>query len=940
MPIGPPEKAGNLPSYPTGGSFAQLLDWHLKFGTRPGGNPDRPGLRWNNEGFAGAVGVSERTVRNWRTGRNPPVDLASIERELFGNSVAFNQWRGHLRLAYDTLDIPNGDPMPRATPHFLGRDRDVATILRVLLGSPASFSILVQGGPGIGKTTLTQVIGNHPDVVQRFGEQNRWFVALDAVSGAAAMQNVIAEAIGADLKQGFATTLNLLRARPGLLVLDNLETPWDPKTERRATEDVLAALADVPGLALLVSVRGRDHVGGPAWTLVHPVAHLDPPYDAELFCRIAYDRFPNDPDLPRFMTALGGIPLAIELVAKHAYGQSSLVALWTQWERKGAELASHPDFKDTPDRLTSLPHSIELSLVSSRMTPTAWRLFRLLGQLPAGLDPRDRDQLLDEDGFDGQKALHRIGLAVERNGRLDLLPPIREHARRHYAPVAPDDHAWPTYYLTLTQERGETIGSKAGKGVVARLVPEFANIEAAVRAVLAVGDRGQAMNALSGLGRLAHMAALSSSALADLASACRQAGDVHGEANCIGNIGDIALSRSNYAAAGVAYKQALPLFQQVRDVTGEASCIRRLGEIALHRLDHAAAQAAFEQALPLYRRVGVVQGEATCIRRIGDLALNRSNHAAAQAAYEQALPLYRQVGDVQGEAGCIARLGEIALKRSEHVAARRAYEQALALFQQAGDVQGEATCIARLGDIALSRSDHTAAGVAYEQALPLYQQVGNVQGQASCIRRLGDVALSRSDHATAETSYEQALPLYHQVGDVQGEAICTSKLGEIALRRSNHAAARAAFEQALSVFQQVGDVQNEAHCIARLGEVALSRSEHAAATAAFEQALLLSRQVGDVQREANCIMRLGEIALSRSDHAAAEAAFEQALPLYQQIGDVQWEAICTARLGDIALSRSDYAIAGVAYEQAQLLFRQIGDVQNEAVCISRLNQLK
>jgi hypothetical protein len=30
------------------------------------------------------------------------------------------------------------------------------------------------------------------------------------------------------------------------LVLDNLETPWDPKAERRSTEESLAALAAIP----------------------------------------------------------------------------------------------------------------------------------------------------------------------------------------------------------------------------------------------------------------------------------------------------------------------------------------------------------------------------------------------------------------------------------------------------------------------------------------------------------------------------------------------------------------------------------------------------------------------------------------------------------------------------------------------------------------------
>lgn len=167
-----------------------------------------------------------------------------------------------------------------------------------------------------------------------------------------------------------------------------------------------------------------------AWALVHPVVNLEPPDDVELFCRVAGNRFPDDPHLPRFMTALGGIPLAIELVAARAHGRTSLAPLWAQWTRIGAALAAKPG--SDAGRLTSLPHSIELSLASSRLTAIARRLFCLLGQLPAGLTAEDRNELLGDDGFDGEEALLRIGLAVERNGRLDLLPPIRDYAAHHH----------------------------------------------------------------------------------------------------------------------------------------------------------------------------------------------------------------------------------------------------------------------------------------------------------------------------------------------------------------------------------------------------------------------------------------------------------------------------------------------------------------------------
>jgi hypothetical protein len=73
-------KADFDPSYPAGGSYAELLEWHLDTGTRPGGRSGRVSRPWNAKEFASSVGVDERSVRNWRNGRSRPADGLAVER--------------------------------------------------------------------------------------------------------------------------------------------------------------------------------------------------------------------------------------------------------------------------------------------------------------------------------------------------------------------------------------------------------------------------------------------------------------------------------------------------------------------------------------------------------------------------------------------------------------------------------------------------------------------------------------------------------------------------------------------------------------------------------------------------------------------------------------------------------------------------------------------
>ena len=66
-------------------SFGSLLRRHLAHGTRPGGTPSIDGARWRIKEFAGAVGSSERSVRDWCARPGCPLDLRPVLKALFGD---------------------------------------------------------------------------------------------------------------------------------------------------------------------------------------------------------------------------------------------------------------------------------------------------------------------------------------------------------------------------------------------------------------------------------------------------------------------------------------------------------------------------------------------------------------------------------------------------------------------------------------------------------------------------------------------------------------------------------------------------------------------------------------------------------------------------------------------------------------------------------------
>ncbi|KAJ7182453.1 hypothetical protein C8R43DRAFT_826388, partial [Mycena crocata] len=105
---------------------------------------------------------------------------------------------------------------------------------------PAKIAILGVGG--MGKTSLATAILHHPDVAAHY--EYRYFVgaepATTAVELAAQIGLHIGLQPGKDLRGPVAQYFS--RNATSLLILDNLETSWEPVESRGSVEEFLSRL--------------------------------------------------------------------------------------------------------------------------------------------------------------------------------------------------------------------------------------------------------------------------------------------------------------------------------------------------------------------------------------------------------------------------------------------------------------------------------------------------------------------------------------------------------------------------------------------------------------------------------------------------------------------------------------------------------------------------
>jgi AAA+ superfamily predicted ATPase len=112
----------------------------------------------------------------------------------------------------------------------------------------------ILGAGGMGKTSLARAVLHHAEVSAKYAQQ-RYFVACDSATSKVEFTALIGAHLGLkpskDLTQ--AVIEFLATASPCLLILDNLETVWEPTELRDDIEEFLSLLTDLRDLALIVS---------------------------------------------------------------------------------------------------------------------------------------------------------------------------------------------------------------------------------------------------------------------------------------------------------------------------------------------------------------------------------------------------------------------------------------------------------------------------------------------------------------------------------------------------------------------------------------------------------------------------------------------------------------------------------------------------------------
>ncbi|KAJ6461511.1 P-loop containing nucleoside triphosphate hydrolase protein, partial [Mycena vitilis] len=366
--------------------------------------------------------------------------------------------------------------LPSKPQSLHGRDSELSEILQLFgEGSPR---IAILGAGGMGKTTVARAVLHHAQITTRY-EEHRHFVACDSARSKLELAAHVGAHLG--LKPGRDLTravVQHLSSKPAsLLILDNLETVWEPMECRKEIEDFLSLLTDVKHLAFIVTMRGAERPAQVAWShpFLPPLKPLEQDAARQMFIDIADDGH-NPEDIDQVLALTDNMPLAISLLA-HLADSEGCPTVLTRWDEEKTSVVSYGW-----DRKSNLDMSISLSLSSPRLQAChhSQKLLSLLAMLPNGLSDAELVQSkLPIDKVLGCKgALIGTSLAYsDSNKRLKVLVPIREYMMKAQPPEDNIIRPLRKYFQKLLEHYKDYGGTSGASSTVARISSNLANIQ-------------------------------------------------------------------------------------------------------------------------------------------------------------------------------------------------------------------------------------------------------------------------------------------------------------------------------------------------------------------------------------------------------------------------------------------------------------------------------
>lgn len=881
-----------------------------------------------------------------------------------------------LQLPHEITPALSG--LPAGTPAFIGRDKEMHTLLDFLaptqgdvgdipdnLSMPTVMVTAVGGLAGIGKTELAIQAaqaalkrGWFPGgvlFVDLFGyDPPRRVDPGQALEGFLQALAIPREHIPQQTQDRARLYTSVLAAyvqmrRPILVVIDNAATYEQVKPLLPATS------------VSAVIVTSRDTLGMLDAELLD-LDILTPRNAAHMLGRAIRVRRPRDTrvaDYPAVATRIGelcgGLPLALRIIAAllSDHPDRSLVEMVDELadERTRLDELSYAD--------TAVRAAFDLSY--KRLSPEHTWLFRLLA---INTGPEISTQAAAELASLDQPTTRRILESLSRAhllnhgsiyGRWKMHDLVRLYAQQLLDGHADADEREQARYRLLRYYFGTTIEAsiqlrtppwKSARTVFADrdsaltwLDSERVNLIAAVTMAASTGRDKIAIQMPFKLaeyfiwrGRFDDLLAISGISR----EAARRRADRANEASALHNIGVALWKLRRFEEAISAHMEAAAAFRESGDRHGEGLAMNGVGNILLDTRRFEEATRVYQNALAIFRETGDRENEGKSLFNLGSALATLRRFEDAISAQQDAMEIMREIGDQYNQGTMLSRLGDTLREARRFEEAVTTLKEAVMISRESGDRHGEAASLQALGVVLREVRRFEEAISAHRDAAEILREVGDRFSEGLAMTGLGEALLESGQSEEAIKALHDAVEIFRGTGDRydEGAALASIAIALGNMRQFEEAAT--IHHDAIAIYRETEARHGEGKVLCNLGNALTGMGKYEEAIITLYNAVEILREIGDRYNEGKALSNLGRALNNVSRFDEALRVIQDSVAIYRETGDRHGEAQEQINLGVtlIQIRRPEEAI--VEFQQAAAFYREIGDRGKESLALTSL----
>ncbi|KAJ7721127.1 hypothetical protein B0H16DRAFT_378393 [Mycena metata] len=810
--------------------------------------------------------------------------------------------------------------LPAEPKIFHGRESELADILKHFEQSTPRIAIL--GAGGMGKTSLAQAVLHHEEIVIKY-QGNRLFVACDTAASKVELAGLIGAHLGMkpgqDLTQAIVHRLS--EGSTTLLILDNLETAWEPAESRKEVEEFLSLLTDITSLALMITMRGAERPFKVQWTrpFLPTLEPLAQEAARKVFIDIAEDRHPMA-EIDQVLSLTDNMPLSINLLA-HAVDVEGCTAILSRWQREQTSVIS-----EGYDRRSNLEISISLSLESPRITstPHSQELLSLLSILPDGLSDVELKQskFSIQDILDCKRALLRTALVyLDDHKRLKALVPIREYMAKFRPPK--DEMIGPLFkhFQELLQVYAVDLGKPSSALYVERLTSNYTNIQNVIQTGLypAHPNLADSMSCTSHFLLLNTNIAKGATPLVNKVLALLPHSEGH-RAKASFTIRLFSTEEFHsipHPKALIA--QTLEWLKTLDDPDLETIFYNNLGNY-YSELDIPTALKYCQMGLTLAKSHGNIREQSAAHFRLSWIKWQTGDYITAQAYAQEAQRLAKKSGDLHREAHGLYTEALCCQMLGDYHECIFLVKRASALLELCGLSQGDLNhaLINCQAEVHVFKSEYDHACTLQTQHLQTYQG-GQLYSEAISLVNIAGVEVHMGVlYNVIQEKICASQTIFNKIGQKMMLTACDMVQANLNLREGDMSCSL--FSKCLKTARLGQFAEVISYCLEKLADVTCWSLHHDPCWSIIllAHSLRAKEKLGIYK----ALQFIGDVHLMQNDEISAVSLFTVALDGFTYMDVHRSRAECIIRLGDIAKKNGGVLKALELWETAKPLFER------------------